>query len=287
VKYGLEFAGARRRVRRDWRWTVLMVLTLLALAALCGWLLHVMRDAAGPVSGFRFQVSGLPLAMAPVPTKGDGAVLAAVLLGMAGLISLSVLAERKLETMERRKRETRLTEIDEETEERWRRVRRKQREILQRHACETVPRESWTVGHLESLSEADAEIIERLPKPPAEDEGEGRWGAVEAEGKNGSEGNDDFSVSPSHSLPVSQSLGLPAEDAHLILVACAAEGRAIMRRLVRAQDVFGLDLVDHEQELELAEQELAAVIRCVEALAERMGAGERAKARTTNEGRAA
>jgi hypothetical protein len=272
VKYGLEFAGARRRVRRDWRWTVLMVLTLLALAALCGWLLHVMRDAAGPVSGFRFQVSGLPLAMAPVPTKGDGAVLAAVLLGMAGLIWLSVLAERKLETMERRKRETGLSEIDEETEERWRRVRRKQREILQRHACETVPRESWTVGPLES---------------PAEDEGEGRWGAVEAEGKNGSEGNDDFSVSPSHSLPVSQSLGLPAEDAHLILVACAAEGRAIMRRLVRAQDVFGLDLVDHEQELELAEQELAAVIRCVEALAERMGAGERAKARTTNEGRAA
>jgi hypothetical protein len=271
MKYGLEFAGARRRVRRDWGWTVLMVLTLLALAALCGWLLHVMRDAAGPVSGFRFQVSGLPLAMAPVPTKGDGAVLAAVLLGMAGLISLSVLAERKLETMERRKRETRLTEIDEETEERWRRVRRKQREILQRHACETVPRESWTVGHLESLSEA------------VEEEETLRGGDLEPL----SEGNDDFQMSESHSLPVSQSLGLPAEDAHLILVACAAEGRAIMRRLVRAQDVFGLDLVDHEQELELAEQELAAVIRCVEALAERMGAGERAKARTTNEGRAA
>jgi hypothetical protein len=264
MKYGLEFAGARRRVRRDWGWTVLMVLTLLALAALCGWLLHVMRDAAGPVSGFRFQVSGLPLAMAPVPT--NGAVLAAVLLGMAGLIWLSVLAERKLETMERRKRETRLTEIDQETEERWRRARRKQRDILQRRACETVPRESWTVGHLESLSEAEGEIIERLPKPPAEDEGEWRWGAVEAEGKNGSEGNDDFQISESQSLPVSQSLGLPVEDLRRIVGALRTEVRSA-RDLVMLADGTWCD----EEAKDYALAALHQCVGCVDGLAVAVG----------------
>ncbi|MDP1587729.1 MAG: hypothetical protein Q8M07_08310 [Prosthecobacter sp.] len=41
------------------------VLTLLALAALCGWLWSCVKHASG-VSSLKFQVSGLPLAMAPV-----------------------------------------------------------------------------------------------------------------------------------------------------------------------------------------------------------------------------
>lgn len=45
MKYGLEFTGVKKRARRDWGATVLTGLTLLALAALCGWLWSCVRDA--------------------------------------------------------------------------------------------------------------------------------------------------------------------------------------------------------------------------------------------------
>lgn len=61
MKYGLEFSG-RRRVKRGWGWTLLTALTWLTLAALAGWLLHVLRSAAqGTV---RTTMGPLPLAMA-------------------------------------------------------------------------------------------------------------------------------------------------------------------------------------------------------------------------------
>ena len=291
MKYGVHYAGPRRG-RREWGATVLTLLTLLALAALAGWLLHVLRSAAqGTVlTALVAQQQGYFLAMAPVPAKGDGAVLAVVLLGMAAVIWLSVLAERKMERREQWKRETRLTEIDQETEDRWRRVRRKQREILQRRALASVPRESWTMGPLESLSEAETEIIERLPKPPVEDDGDLRWEAVTAEGKNGGEGNDDFPVSPSHSLPVSksqslpvsQSLGLPLEDLRRIVSALVVEtcsARDFLTKMERS-----LDEHDREDMLRSAVASLHQCIGCLGGLHEALQTdGERAKARTTNE----
>lgn len=47
MKYGLEFAGVKKRVRRDWGATVLTVVTLLAVAALCGWLCSCVGSASG------------------------------------------------------------------------------------------------------------------------------------------------------------------------------------------------------------------------------------------------
>ena len=79
---------APKRVRRTWGRTLIDVLMLLALAALCGWLWSCVRHAA--VSSFRFQVSSLPLAMAPV-TQGMvyGLLLSLSVLGI-------VLAVRKV-----------------------------------------------------------------------------------------------------------------------------------------------------------------------------------------------
>ena len=61
MKYGLEFAGAKR-VRRSWGWTLVTLLTLLALSALAGWLWSCVR-----VSVLRSaSCGGLPLAWVPV-----------------------------------------------------------------------------------------------------------------------------------------------------------------------------------------------------------------------------
>ncbi|MCG3206294.1 MAG: hypothetical protein KCHDKBKB_03028 [Elusimicrobia bacterium] len=57
MKYGLEYAGPRRS-RREWRGTLLAVLVLLGLSALCGWLWSV-------VARFTFEVSGVRTAGVP------------------------------------------------------------------------------------------------------------------------------------------------------------------------------------------------------------------------------
>lgn len=68
MKYGLEFAGEPRRVRRTWGRTLLDVLMLLALAALCGWLWSCVRHAA-TAQTWRLggMETGRVVAMAPVP----------------------------------------------------------------------------------------------------------------------------------------------------------------------------------------------------------------------------
>jgi len=183
MKYGLEYAGPARRVRRTWGRTVVDVLVLLAVAALVAWLLQVVRGAAEPVSSFRFQVSGLTLAMAPVPKVGDGAVLPAVLMGMGVLIWLVGVAERKLEEKMRDGAEG-MRDEDCESEERWRRVRRKQRELLQQRAVESALRGKAEGSRMKAESDADTEIIKRLPTAEwgqqngdliCEDEAELRW----------------------------------------------------------------------------------------------------------------
>lgn len=60
---------------------------------------------------------------------------------------------------------------------------------------------------------------------------------------------------------------LPPEDAHRILVACAAEARCVAKHVRRAQVTMSVE--DYGDELELASRKLDAVIRCVEALAAR------------------
>jgi hypothetical protein len=99
MKYGVHYAGPRRCRRGEWVGMAMLVLLVLAVLVpmvlglwrgLC-WLLGAAADG---VSGFKFQVSGLPLAMAAVP---PGAALALVLLGTVLLIWWSVRAERKIE----------------------------------------------------------------------------------------------------------------------------------------------------------------------------------------------
>lgn len=65
---------------------------------------------------------------------------------------------------------------------------------------------------------------------------------------------------------------VPAEDALRILVACAAEARCIAKHVRRAQTTLLID--DYGDELAMAEKKIDSVIRCVEALVERMGKGE-------------
>ncbi len=71
----------RRRVPRTWGRTVLTGLTLLALAALCGWLWSCVRQASGQTWRLGDMETGRIMAMAPLP---QGMVL-----GL--LLSLSVL----------------------------------------------------------------------------------------------------------------------------------------------------------------------------------------------------
>lgn len=95
MKYGLEFAGVKKRVRRDWGATVLTVVTLLAVAALCGWLWSCVRHVAMPP--LRTGVSALPLmplAMAPV-TQG---MVYGLLLSLSVLVI--VMAGRKVRANE-------------------------------------------------------------------------------------------------------------------------------------------------------------------------------------------
>jgi len=86
MKYGIEFAGAKRHARRDWRGTGVLVVTLLALAALCGWLWSCVRHAAAAQTVSTFP----PLAVAPVT---EGAVLG--LLAFTMVVAV-VLAARKI-----------------------------------------------------------------------------------------------------------------------------------------------------------------------------------------------
>lgn len=277
MKYGVTYAGPRRgrRVRRGWRGTLLTVLTLLTLAALCGWLLHVLRSAGDGVSSFILHPSSFPVAMAPVP---QGVALGLVLLGAVLLIGWSVVAERRVNARRAEEWDREVLEARRAREMRervWREARAKARRV-----------ERWSVGPLESLSEAESEeeteIIERLPKPAVEDDGDWRWGAVTADGKDGNEGNDDVPVSPSHSLPVSQSLSLPLEDLRRIVGALRVETRAARDLVMRAelQDGGYIDL----ERLRVLREALASLhkcVGCVEGLAEALELRP-AKAGTTN-----
>lgn len=82
---------ARKRVRRDWRATLLAVATLMAMAALCGWLWSCVRSAA---HGSLFSVRGSLLAMA---TPSVPVVLGITLVVMAGLMAWAVRSVRENE----------------------------------------------------------------------------------------------------------------------------------------------------------------------------------------------
>jgi hypothetical protein len=96
MKYGLEFAGEKRRVSRDWRGTVLTGLTLLALAALCGWLWRCVRGAMLDAGCWNLACSNEHLvAMAP---WAEGSMMGLMLFFSVLLILLAV---RKVEENER------------------------------------------------------------------------------------------------------------------------------------------------------------------------------------------
>lgn len=61
---------------------------------------------------------------------------------------------------------------------------------------------------------------------------------------------------------------LPDDDVQRILVACAAEARCIAKHVKRAQRTLSVE--DYGDELSVAEAKLDGVIRCVEALVERL-----------------
>jgi hypothetical protein len=126
MKYGLEFAGERRRVRRDWRGTVLTGLTLLTLAALCGWMWSCVRHAAGhgawgmehgavPASSFILPPSSFPLALAGTPSEGFVKVLTVLI--MAGLFWWAVLAVRRNERWIEAERQRRIDAAAEDLRE--------------------------------------------------------------------------------------------------------------------------------------------------------------------------
>jgi hypothetical protein len=97
MKYGLEFAGERRRVRRDWRGTVLTGLTLLTLAALCGWMWSVVSRCSMLDAGcWKLATSNEHLvAFAGTPSEGFVKVLTVLI--MAGLFWWAVMAVRQNE----------------------------------------------------------------------------------------------------------------------------------------------------------------------------------------------
>lgn len=115
----------------------------------------------------------------------------------------------------------------------------------------------WMVGPLESLSEP-------MPDPAASEcraPGEDVFEPLRAPGE-----------------------AIPSEDVHRILVACAAEGRCVMKHVRRAQETLSVE--DYGDELRLAERKLDAVVRCVEALIARCAGMTKPECRMTNEGAA-
>lgn len=84
--------------RRCWADTLWSVLVLLIMAALCVWLWSCVREVAGTVSSFKFQVSGL--AMAPVLENtllGFGLILVVNAVILLCLYAIKVLPPRKVE----------------------------------------------------------------------------------------------------------------------------------------------------------------------------------------------
>ena len=112
-KRPIFFAEPLRRIRWERRQRMISlwvsILFLLALAGLCGWLTYLVRagfstgdNGGNGVSSFRFQGSGLALAMAPLPATLRVAMQAGMWQGsfLAGLalmiVVVSVLAVRKV-----------------------------------------------------------------------------------------------------------------------------------------------------------------------------------------------
>jgi len=174
---------------------VLTVLTLLLLAALCGWLWSCVKAASVPGASFLVLRSDRLVAMAPVP---QGMIFGLLALGIVVTVALAV---RKV---------------------------RADDEFFVTLRWSEAGRERETPAPWAGRSE-DMDVFAALRLP---------GGAV------------------------------PAEDARRILIACAAEARCIAKHLRRAQTTLSVD--DYGDELTLAERKLEGVIRCVEALAERM-----------------
>lgn len=197
------------------------VLTLLALAALCGWL------RAGVST-----LPSMPVAMAPVT---EGAFMGLLLFFSVAVIVLAVRKVRDDAAFY-----AGLREADREGED-WLRVEEGTRQSGEK---------MFMVGPLESLSEPMAEGTRESPAP---------WGGRA----------EDEDVFAGLREPGGR---VDAEDARRILVACAAEARCVAKHVSRALMTLSVD--DYGDELELAGRKLEGVIRCVEALVERMSEEE-------------
>lgn len=102
LRYGLEYAGARKRVRRDWGATVLTVVTLLGLAALCVWLVGCERGAALDAGCWLLDFRIQNLASSNQPLVAMATPLVPVVVGitalvMTGLMCWAICAVRKNE----------------------------------------------------------------------------------------------------------------------------------------------------------------------------------------------
>jgi hypothetical protein len=97
MKYGLEFAGEKRRVRRDWRGTLLTALTLLMLVALVAWMWSVVSRCSMLDAGCWILGSSNEHLVAFAGTPSEAFVKVLTVLIMAGAFWWAVLAVRQNE----------------------------------------------------------------------------------------------------------------------------------------------------------------------------------------------
>lgn len=161
MKYEMQYAGPKRRVRRDWRGTVLTGLTLLTMAALVAWLWSCVAGCWMLDAGYwNLATSNEPLvAMAP---WAEGSLMGLVLFFSVVLILLAVrkveenerwfegLRQRELERRQRIEKAARFWDEKTGEEKGW----EDEEQTVRGERAEVRGEElSWRVGPLESLSE--------------------------------------------------------------------------------------------------------------------------------------
>ncbi len=262
---------APKRVRRRWGATVLTMLTLLAVAALVGWLWSCVRHAGTLVAP---QQGNFLLAMAPVPKWVSGSVLG---LGLFFSAALIVLAVRKV-----RENDTFCADLREKQVQRKQRTLQARREFCERDDWpHDVP--AFTVGPLESLSDDVSTMILSTPAAVKElaeariepqtgtRESPAPWDEMEAELRWSEAGT-------------SAHVPLPAEDLREIygaLVVTCCEARDMVRKATT-----DCSSEDYGDRLKGAKRQLTQVISCLGGLLEsvsKMTNAGPAKAGTTND----
>ena len=154
MKYEIQYAGPKRRVRRDWRGTVLTGLTLLTMAALVAWLWSCVAGCWNLGSSNEHLVALAPWA--------EGSIMGLMLFFSVVLILLAVrkveenerwcegLRQRELERRQRLEKATRFWDEKTGEEKGW----EDEEQTVRGERAEVRGEElSWRVGPLESLSE--------------------------------------------------------------------------------------------------------------------------------------